>query len=213
MGRKTSLTKNYFIKTLALVLILSSLFIVLGVFSNKGIDLRITAKKATTQCEDLGAFCVNEKSCLARGGLKLEKQDCSGNSICCLFDKDIITPTPLPRLEYQGTNIKVITECAVNGMINIYIIDDGVDERPNGTWVYLIVPSGDYSYLAYSSPDNLNSSASIYGVTNPIRGSVREQIQSLTTYTAGIAHGSYTSTTPTLEDPRYELDFQTPNCQ
>lgn len=123
-----------------------------------------------------------------------------------------IAPTSAPQsLDYQGDHIKVTTQCS-GSSITTFIIDDGVDENPNGTWTYLI-SGGQYAYLAYTGPSGGNSSASIYGTANSIRGGGSITLQSNTSYTAGIAHGNYTTyQVPTLENPKYELAFQTPSC-
>jgi hypothetical protein len=207
--------KYSFLQFLTLSFLILALFVLVNLYRNQVFDIRSSAKQNNLVCSgQFGGICINANGCSARGGYNLGTSGCVGNTTCCYLGENTPTPTPVPplTLEYQGENIKVTTQCSAGGSVNIFIIDDGVDEAPNGTWTYMVMPNGEYAYLAYTSVDNGNSSASVYAATNPIRGDVRETIQSSTTYTAGIAHGEYTLSTPVLVDPRYELDFETPAC-
>lgn len=206
---------KFFLRFVALSFLVIVLPLTLNAFLKDDFDIRSLAKKPVTTCETFGGVCAPDKACVGRGGSLHGVLGCVGNKICCdLGNFSTPTPSPLPpnRLEYQGENIKVVTECGTTNSVNIYIVDDGVNEYPDGTWTYLIIPQGEYSYLAYTGATSANSSASVYGVTNPIRGDVRVAIESDTTYVAGIAHGSYSVLLPTLVDPRYELSFKTPVC-
>lgn len=203
---------DFFMKVVLLSFLVITLIFSLDLFKSGDFDIRSFAKKEQNNCQIIGGVCISERACSERGGYNVGTTGCMGNTTCCFLNG---TPTPTPttgRLEYQGENIRVITECTEDSTIDIYIIDDGVDEYPNGTWTYLITPSSEYIYMAYTSPDNLNSSATVYGTAYSIRGSTSEVIQSDTEYVAGIAHGSYSVLIPELYEPIYELPFKTPVC-
>lgn len=214
---KSKTKSNFFFKLVLLSFLIVTLIVSLDVFTKKKFNQRSYARSNDSQCRAMGGICINENACSARGGFYVGVQDCVGNTVCCYLNGMVtITPSPTPatynRLEYEGENIRVITECTANETINIHILDDGVDENPNGTWTYLLTPSSGYVYLAYSSPHNLNSSATVYGTAYSIRGGASEVIQGGVEYVAGIAHGYDTFSIPELYEPIYELPFTTPVC-
>lgn len=210
--KKRYFPKDKFLLQLSAVLLLLILIPIFVTALIKGNYLNYSfARSKTPICDSIGGKCMKSKPCLDKDRYNLDSQDCRNNKICCLIG-ELPTPTPLPKLEYQGENINVTAECMASGSINISIIDYSLlDTNPNGIWTYLYTGMDEYSYLAYTGPSGANCSVVVYGATNPIRGE-RILVEDNTYYTAGFAHGEYTVIEPTLVSPRYELNFLTPTC-
>lgn len=201
--------KNHLIQLLMLAVLVIVIPFSLWEIQSGNFDVRPSAKQGLEKswCDYVGADCVPNESCAARNGYELGTYSCTNNKVCCFPENSS------SRLDYSGDKISVRTICGDNGNISLFILDDGVDEYPDGTWTYIITSEGKYGYIAYTGVHNSNSGGAVYVSTVPNWGSEKITLEEDTSYTAGIAHGSYDVANPTLKNPKYELQFRTPVCK